>query len=90
MLNNATGTAEIAAASMNGSMVTGLANTDGIIPFMAPSAIATVTPGLLTRHDTACSADFLGWDDFLNIYIVVCLYIKRFLYWFLIGYVTYM
>ena len=51
MLNKATGMAEIAAASMNGSMVTGLAKTDGIIPFMAPSAIATVTPGLLTRHE---------------------------------------
>ena len=51
MLNNATGIPDIAADNKNGNIVTGLANTEGIIPFIAPNAIATVTPGLLTFHE---------------------------------------
>ncbi len=49
--NSATGIAEITALTKHGTRMIGFRNRLGIIIFIAPSAMAIVTPGLLTLHE---------------------------------------
>lgn len=56
MENSATGTAEMIAVNKHGTKIIGYLNRFGIMSFMAPKAIANVTPDLFTVHEYTTSA----------------------------------
>src|SRR5699024_5284016 len=56
----ATGTAEIIAVKKHGTKIIGRLNKLGIIIFIAPKAIAIVTPGLLTFHEFTTSTSVVA------------------------------